>query len=170
MLFTTHSVIGAAVGVLTGNPYAGFAGGVLSHHVLDALPHFDQGSFYTTKSGAKYLGTKAEHSFDAKFSRRDWVMLFADLVTAGVLFLTIFAHSPASAWPLIVWGALGGLLPDIIDSSPLWSKKLRENITLIKKYNSFHVFFHWTVARDEIALGVITQLILLTASLSYLLF
>ena len=71
MLFTTHSVVGAAAGAATGDPYLGFAAGVLSHHVLDAIPHFDQGTFYLERSGPQYLGMTQISNYRGGFSRRD---------------------------------------------------------------------------------------------------
>lgn len=41
MYFTTHLLTGAAVGAAVGQPVAGFATGVLSHALLDAIPHND---------------------------------------------------------------------------------------------------------------------------------
>ena len=169
MLFTTHSVVGAAAGAATGDPYLGFAAGVLSHHVLDAIPHFDQGTFYLERSGPQYLGMTQISNYRGGFSRRDWAMLFIDWAVAAAVFGAVFWATPVSRWELIVLGAFGGLLPDVVDSSPLWSKKLRAAFGAVAAYHTFHAFFHWTVARKEFWLGIATQAALLTVSLAYLL-
>lgn len=161
--------MGAAVGAATGDPYLGFAAGVLSHHTLDAIPHFDQGTFYLERSGPQYLGMTQVSNHRGGFSRRDWVMLFIDWGIAAAVFGMVFWATPVSRWELIVLGAFGGLLPDIVDSSPLWSKKLRAHSGFVRAYHEFHSFFHWTVARKELWLGVATQAVLLAASLAYLL-
>jgi len=170
MLFTTHAVVGAAIGAASPNIAIGFVGGFLSHHIIDAVPHFDQGSFYTVKAGPPYLG-KAREPYEAHSFRvyRDWVMLFADWGVAAVLFTIFFALLPADLWAPIVVGAFGGLLPDIIDSSPLWSKKLRSKLRGVFHYHRFHVYFHWTVAGNEGVLGFGTQTVLVALSLWYLL-
>lgn len=170
MLFTTHAITGAAMGVAAQNPYAAFAGGWVLHHALDALPHFDQGSFYTKKAGVAYLNIHGDRDPRFTFSRRDWLMLFADWGVTGVLYLYLLAFVvPFSYWPLLFLGTLGSLLPDIIDSSPLWSKKLREKFSFLRAYHAFHIFFHWTVSKTEIWIGVLTQVLLLLASLFFLL-
>lgn len=167
MLFTTHAIVGAALGSATGSPYAGFLLSAASHHVLDAIPHFDQGSFYSRRTQPNYIGALAE-DIVFKFSRRDWIMLFIDWAVAGILFLAILAASPSLDFRIAIAGAIGGLLPDIIDSSPLWSKRLREKASLISSYHSFHKFFHWTVPQNQIVLGVVTQVAAIATAFYYL--
>ena len=171
MLFTTHSIVGAAVGTATGNPVAGFLAGAVSHHVLDSILHFDQGSFRIQKSGAKYMGREAVlfSGYNEKFSKRDWVMLGVDFALAAILFVIIFSSLPESGWLLIMMGGLGGLAPDILDSSPLWSSKIREEISLVRIYHKFHTYFHWTASRSEILWGSLTQVILVIVAILYLL-
>lgn len=167
MLFSTHAIVGAAVGIMAQDPVWGFAAGFISHHVLDALPHFDQGSFYIEKSAAPYLrrGAGVPHH---NFSRRDWIILFADWIVSGTVFIFLLMTLRAGPAEYIIAGALGGLSPDIIDSSPLWSKKLRAKIRAVLEYHRFHSYFHWTVARKNMPLGLITQIFLVTVSLLYL--
>lgn len=168
MLFTTHALVGAAIGVTTGNPYAGFAGGVISHHLLDMVPHFDQGTFRLKRLRAPYLTINNEYT-RFSFNRRDWVMLFVDWAVAGILFWIIFASLPAALWPLVFFGALGGLTPDIIGSSPLWSEQLEEKFWSARVYKIFHTFFHFTVSPSLIWLGTLTQIIVVGFSLLLLL-
>lgn len=167
MLFTTHAIVGGALGSATGNPYAGFIFGVASHHILDAIPHFDQGTFYNKRNKPNYIKPPAEDIL-FRFSRRDWLVLFIDWSIAGALFLIIFSTQSLN-WVSLLSGVFGGLLPDIIDSSPLWSQKLREKNWLIARYHSFHKFFHWTVPQNHIFLGITTQIIAGIISVSYLL-
>lgn len=169
MLFTTHSVVGAAIGAATGNPYTGFLGGFLSHHLMDALPHFDQGSFRTIERRAPYLGyITAENNTIASFGARDWVMLFIDWAVSLILFTIIFIYTPPEQWGLIIIGALGGVFPDIIDSSPLWSPQLRQKNPSVRQYHSFHSFFHWTVPAKSWPFGLLFQLIFVAISFWYL--
>lgn len=166
MLFTTHAIVGAALGAATQNPALGFFSGFLSHHILDSIPHFDQGSFRTIRSGAPYLGReRISEGADNVWTRRDWNVLFADWLLAAIVFGFIFYYTPFSFWLFIATGALGGLMPDIVDSSPLWSKKLRVRMKSVSTYHRFHTFFHWTVAYKEIFWGIITQLLVIFISL-----
>lgn len=166
MLFVTHAVVGAAVGSATGNPYTGFVMGALSHHILDAIPHFDQGTFRTTRNAPNYVGVAAEES-SVGFSFRDWAILAGDIALAGIIFSILISSQPENITSLLS-GALGGLMPDMIDSSPLWSRKLREKSSLVRKYHSFHHFFHWTASRQLAAIGILTQVILVGIAFKYL--
>lgn len=169
LLFTTHLIVGAAVGVASENPILGFGTSFIVHHAIDALPHFDQGSFYTLKSGAAYLGKNREEIPRSSFLKRDWIMLFIDFAVGGTALLFLLWKLPVELWTPLASGVFGGLLPDIIDSSPLWSKKLRAKARAIFHYHRFHIFFHWTVAKREAVLGFATQATLIAVSLWYLL-
>ena len=78
MLFTSHAIVGAAVGVAAGNPYYGFLGGIASHHVLDAIPHFDQGTFRVKKEGYRVLV-----SYSLSLDLRVWDWLEGWLMSRG---------------------------------------------------------------------------------------
>ncbi|MDP3947389.1 MAG: hypothetical protein Q8Q41_01705, partial [bacterium] len=168
MLFTSHAIVGAAVGVAAGNPYYGFLGGIASHHVLDAIPHFDQGTFRIKKEGARYLGKTAEYS-ERHFAASDWAILFADWAVSVLIFNALVWFLPLEYFLPMFAGALGGLLPDIVDSSPLWSKKLRAKSRVLAAYHKFHAFFHWTVAWSRLWLGLGTQVLAVAVAMAYLL-
>ena len=133
--------------------------------------NFDQGTFYTAKMGAEYLGIPAKYGLAKKFSRRDWLMLFADVAFAAVFAVIIVVAKADSPTFLILAaaGAAGGLMPDFIGSNPLWSRKLEARFWIFKKYRAFHAYFHCTVTRPYIWLGVATQLVVLAISFLYLL-
>ena len=168
MLLTSHALVGAAISVATGDPYAGFAGGVLSHHLLDMVPHFDQGTFRLERSRAPYLTINNKYT-RFPFNKRDWLILFADFATAGILLSIIFKLLPPNLWPLIFFGALGGIVPDTVGSSPLWSEQLESKFKSARIYKTFHTFFHFTVSPSLIWLGMATQFIVVGLSLVYLL-
>ena len=164
MIFTSHALAGAAIGIVSGNPYAGFASGVISHHLLDMIPHFDQGTFRLKGSLAPYINMHSDFN-RSKFNGRDWIMLFIDFAITGVLFLIISATLPVELWPLVFCGALGGLAPDLIGTSPLWSDQLEKKFKSARIYKSFHGFFHFTVSPSLIWLGVVTQILVIGFSL-----
>lgn len=157
MLFTAHAITGATIGMLSGNPVIGFIFGYLSHHVLDSLPHFDQGSFYIDKDkGPVWAGAKYEEKKKFKV-KRDWIILFIDMALASALSLYILANLKLALWPLYILGAAAGLLPDIMDVSPFWKDKFR-NTRFGKKYHKFHELFHWPLSIRYIHIGLITQI------------
>ncbi len=166
MLLVTHAVVGAAVGSATGNPYSAFLVGVVSHHVLDAIPHFDQGTFHTKRNKPNYMGIASEE-VAIGFSFRDWAIFAIDVALASVIFSALISQRPDNM-PAMLSGTLGGLVPDMIDSSPLWSKKLREKSSIIRTYHSFHHFFHWTASKQLAIIGILTQVVLIGMALKYL--
>lgn len=86
MVVSVHAAAGAALGALVGNPWAGFLAGLVSHGVLDAIPHTD---YRTTRPGV----------IDALL---------------GLAFLAWLAGAqPGGPTALAAfWGGLGGMLPD----------------------------------------------------------
>lgn len=164
MLFTTHAIIGAAIGAASPNMAVGFILGVASHHILDSIIHFDQGTLHRDPQGPNYL----HHRFfipKIKFTPTDWKILFVDFGIAGILFGLIFLSKPLGVIPHIIAGTLGGLFPDLLHGSPLWSAKLIQKNRLVAKYNSLHSFFHWTANPKQKLLGLATQLLLISFAL-----
>lgn len=167
MLFTTHAVVGAAVGISVGNPLLGFGLAVISHHVLDALPHFDQGSFYIdSDKGPNWAGAIYEEKQKFK-GARDWIILFADWLVSGIIFLILFYKSPIHYWGLIAAGALGGLLTDIFDTSPFWKEKFRKTFAG-RTCHKVHHFFHWSLSMKFWHLGIGLQVAIVAAGLLYI--
>ncbi len=84
MYYSTHLVAGATAGFVAKDPVEGFVLGVVTHIVLDMIPHHDHESV---------------------------VNCFLDIAagTAVFLFAVIFFRPDLR----ILWGALGGVLPDI---------------------------------------------------------
>jgi len=84
LYYSTHLVAGAAAGIMAESPAEGFVLGVLTHVILDLIPHHDHESVTTC---------------------------ILDCVLGTAVFLAVIAvfHPEMK----IIWGALGGVLPDI---------------------------------------------------------
>lgn len=159
MLFTTHALTGAAMGVLTQNPALAFVFGFISHHILDSIPHFDQGSFYIEKNkGPEWAGVVYEEKKKFKV-KRDWIVLFIDWFISGIFCLYIAIHLPLNQWMPLICGALGGLMSDILDVSPWWKEKFRKT-RFGAAFHKFHHFFHWPLTVRYIYIGVGIQIII----------
>ena len=166
MIFTTHAITGATIGVLSGNPILGFIFGFISHFVLDALPHFDQGSFYVDKDkGPAWLGAKYEDN-KKKFvaNKRDWIILFIDFGVAGIIGLYLLFALPTNLWLLLIFGGLGGILPDVFDGSPFWRYKFRE-LKFGKIFHKVHSFFHWPLSMKYFYFGFFIQVVIVAVGL-----
>src|SRR3990167_3583847 len=121
MIAITHIVAGSAIGSPFDAPWLAFALGFVSHHLLDAVPLLDYGDICNKKG----------------VSLTTWLYIGIDL-TVGALLLVLFITAPHHQ-PGIMWGALGGLMPDIIDNSPLWLRSTRR-WPILKQHWQFHEF------------------------------
>lgn len=84
MYYSTHLVAGATAGFLAESPVEGFALGVLTHIVLDVIPHHDHETV---------------------------VNCFLDVAAGTAAFLLVMVIFRPDM--RILWGAVGGVLPDI---------------------------------------------------------
>jgi hypothetical protein len=130
-----HMLAGAAVGQLSpGGPWA-FAGGVLSHELLDAIPHAEGETF-----GLRGIS----------LLRVDVLEAGAEVFVGAALLWRLAVACPGARTDLVVLGALGGLLPDLVDIPlhALWGKMI------------LHVRrLHWTVGRKHAVLGILAQMV-----------
>lgn len=149
MIFTSHIIVGSAVGELTGNSPVAFLGGFVSHHVLDCVPHLDPGTGWKGNDVFKPLSA---------------LIIATDLVVGTVVFYYIWKYS-GFASP-VMWGAIGSVLPDIVDNGP-W-RSIRK-LPVFKQYHHFHESFHSTVEKENWLLGTLTQITIVTIAL-YLIF
>ncbi|PIR66934.1 MAG: hypothetical protein COU51_01355 [Parcubacteria group bacterium CG10_big_fil_rev_8_21_14_0_10_36_14] len=165
MLFTTHAITGATIGFLTGNPILGFFGGWLSHHILDALPHFDQGSFYMEKdNGPTWLGACYKEKKKKFKIKRDWIILLIDISVTLLIALYFAANIPVYFWPPMIFGAIGGLFPDILDTSPFWKDKFRKT-RIGFLFHKVHSFFHWPLSMQFFYIGFGLQILIVAIDL-----
>lgn len=144
MLSISHVFVGAAVGAATGNPVLGFLAGILSHHVLDQIPHWDVGSFY-------------EPGFDTdEPNTRDYAIATVDsLLAVGALWWLARGYGGVDYWPLIA-GGVGGLTPDIWHHIPIW-KHWTRTAPVTRHWFKIHERFHWTVPQRLMWWGLFTQ-------------
>jgi hypothetical protein len=159
MISTTHITTGAALGLVVGSAMpnsvlaivVAFLAGVLSHHVLDQIPHTDAGSF--RKPDDKELLKSGERTF----------ALFDNILGTVVVLYLFFTQEPS--WPML-FAAAGGNFPDIFHHPNWWASTTR---SLFKgKYFRFHEKFHFTARGSMIALGVLTNLVLIFGSIWYI--
>ena len=158
MVSSAHIISGAAVGLAISStiPVApevavavAFAAGVASHHILDAIPHTDAGSF--SKRGSAMLPK------DERFAW--WDNIIATLFVLGVFF---FIH-PTLA---MLAGAIGANFPDVLHHPRWWGKKTRPLIG--GRYFAFHRDFHFTARGRLIPLGLFTTLTVIAVSAWYI--
>lgn len=130
-----HMLAGALIGQVSPSAPWAVAGGLASHALLDALPHAEGETF----------GLKSQSLF-----RPDVVEAGVEtLVGAAVLWRLTTGCAGADAG-LIALGALGGLLPDLVDLP------LRALFGLVILHARR---LHWTVRRRYAVWGILAQVV-----------
>ncbi len=126
MILITHAVVGAALSRITGNPMSSFMLAVVSHYILDAVPHYDY----------------VDQDFVANPRSRRSRMIFKFIMLDGVLgvFLPLwfFGWSDIFGFLNIFLAIVGAMLPDAFSGVHLY---LPNRITPL--LNRFHVGVHY---------------------------
>ena len=124
MLLSQHVVAGGAVGLAMGNPVLAFIMGLVSHHLLDLIPHVDNNIFnhYYMEIG-------------------DYTLAFVDLLVVCLIIYKIWPKIRKKKRNLFVWGLIGSVLPDVITNVPLWHKEVVSS-QIGASYYHFHMHFH----------------------------
>jgi hypothetical protein len=150
MFLTAHSAVAVAASAWTGNPTVAFAVGVLSHYVMDAVPHGDEA-----------VGRWALRDPD-KTVRRLAAVMAVDLVilaSACLWFVSRHGFSFASAAAV-----LGACLPDF-----MWGLETLAHRRIFGPLGDFHTRNHRRFRVEmPLWLGLIFQMTL-AGTLWYLL-
>lgn len=152
MLETPHVAVGAAIAVKIGNPYLALPLALLSHVVLDRIPHWNP-HFYTEMK--KY----------GKPSKASTTVAVIDSLAALGLGLSVAANAlPDTTKALIIVAACFlAVLPDQIKTPFFFLKSLRKG--WIKKY----VLFERGLQVDTTFWpGILTQLTVTLASILWM--
>lgn len=116
MLIAAHSIPAGYIGELIGNPLLAFLVGIVIHILLDMIPHYD------TTDGSK-------------FTVRQWALMVIDALI-GILVIIFIIKPPLDVHSSFLWGAFGGIFPDIFDSAP----GIREIFWKTRFGKAFHKF------------------------------
>lgn len=138
MLETPHSLLGAAVGGMTGNPYAAAPVATASHFAGDVLPHWNPSFPFTSKPLYAFV-----------------IADFAIALALVPVFYVVFPDRPE-----IAIGAFFGCVPDI-----LLGIRYTFKVKRLRTYERFHGWLHWEVA---LRYGLWPQLLVSLLSVYYL--
>jgi hypothetical protein len=125
MTLSTHVAIGAAIGVLVGQPVLGFALGLVSHFLVDMIPHGDT--------------VLADRFFVHKDKMVPMIYTGVDIVLSLLLVALMVAIKPEHVGNGTLLAAVAGsVFPDaLVGIAKLWKTN-----TLLKAYDKFHFYFH----------------------------
>lgn len=153
MNLSTHAAVGALVGSYSGNPILGLIFGIISHHLGDFIPHTDGGS----------LNVNVEN-----FAKDKRIILIVSFDLLLLLLIVCFLLLKTEISSQMFFGALGGMIPDLVDNMPFWSPVVRKT-ALGKFYHRVHEILHYTIENKEVMwTGVLNQIILIAISLRLL--
>ncbi len=149
MFLTVHAASGVLIGQATGNVWLALIGGIISHFLLDLVPHGDQD-----------LGKGKTHQ------ERLMVLLkfgIVDTVLMLTMVGTLLYFNTGLQTPAVLIAIFGALIPDAINASYLFFKL--PGLTL---YSAIHtkVHFFWNGFTVTMKQGYIIQTIFLMLFLS----
>lgn len=132
MFLTVHGTAGIALGTLTGNPILAFIMGVISHFILDIVPHGDQFVDRWSRKGNRI---------------QRLTFIFITEFSIAIIFIFLMFNELIFANPYVLLaGMAGGMAPDfasgftMVFKSKLWDWYFRfhnENHQLLQKTISF---------------------------------
>lgn len=162
MLLVVHGLVGATLGSLVGDvpgkEVIAFGIGWASHYVLDSIPHWER--FYRPFQKFEWEATDPFK----KWPRH----VFIQAVLDALLFcLIIIWLSVSGAGNLaMIFGALGAIIPDLLDNVPFWRHRLRK-YKLFKYGYEFHKNIHVTYSNQDKyrLLGFASQFIIVLGAL-----
>src|SRR5262249_18827216 len=153
MIETGHLLIGGAVGVGTGlilpSPVAGPAAlglGILSHHLLDLVPHTDAATFWPDpRKPIPWL-----------ICAIVFLEITLGLTVTGVLYMSQHTTIP------FILGAAGGMLPDLLDEVPLWQERFRRT-SWGAVWHNWHMRLHCSSMEKAWKTGIVIDVCVIAA-------
>lgn len=136
MTATNHALTGAVIVAAVSNPVISLPLALLSHFVLDSLPHF----------GAHTVAQPGKREFNA-ILMTDGLLLLSLLIV-----LVIAGRSVDLTWWLLPLGGMLGAAPDI-----MWAQHYQDDIKGNTKQWGFVRTFHKQIQRWERSWGWIVE-------------
>jgi len=157
MLIAPHVAVGAAIGLEINNPYLVVILAIISHFVLDMIPHYDSGTIHYNEK-------------KLVLDWRDWLLITFDIILAGVIFWFFYRGSDFSF--NVFLGAAVSFGVDLIDKVfqiEIKNKKIAfandRKIPVISAMNKFHEKANYNLNPKYWYWGVLTQIIVTGGSI-----
>lgn len=154
MYSPVHATAGLLIAQAMPNPTAAVLAGVVSHYLLDFVPHGDTGvgPWMTAKSPWARIA----------------LVEVVDLGLAALVILQLIARHPTAPALILAAGAVGGILPDLLWGLRFVLEKLRWPLPLLlpflRAHHRWHSAVHCSKQRDiPLLAGLAYQAILVAA-------
>ncbi len=167
MFITVHAAAGIIIGKQIDNPIIAFVVAIISHFILDIIPHGDQ------KLGKKFFGLRfgGNELTDAEKSLKAIALYgLIDAFSLIFLILYLFRNFPILDSDSVTWGIIGSILPDMLVGLYVIGK-----FKPLKWFYEFHTWNHHLLLnkmKSDIPLkvGMLFQLCLLIIGVWLILF
>ena len=146
MFLTVHASAGIIIGQQTGNIWLAFLAGLISHFLLDILPHGDQGLIKD-----RYNITVEEIKLIRKLG-------ITDTFNTGLLVVIIYLFGLITSPVTVLFAVAGSVLPDYINAFYIFFK-----LKWLKWYFEIHYKLHyvWNGFTINFPQGIVVQTITL---------
>jgi len=143
MLLAAHTLAGAAVGEIAGDPVPAFLIGIVIHFCLDAIPHYD-----TTDGG--------------EYTVRQILLAGGDFFVGLVTLYAVTIFNKQTDITPVLAGALGGIFPDLIGNPPFMKRLLNRNV-----FGRLLIIFHTNIQKINLPIipGLAVQIMIWAISL-----
>lgn len=153
MLAIDHTLVGAAIGSQIDNIPAVVGLGIVSHFVLDFLPHVDQG----VEIRGKEIRPVVKY-FLAGF----------DIFISLIIIILVLMLRPQLNRTAVITGVVTALSVDIIFNVPFWNLWFRKTRPFSTIHN-FHELIHKPLQKHQYNIGIPLQLLIIAVSIWFLL-
>ena len=150
MIAIAHFLFGALIGKSLDNLLLISLLAFISHFLLDAIPHFDQGSFKHRRED---------------LTARDWGFIVLDVLIGFAL--ALFIAFKFSFWQ-VAFGAFFAVLPDLINHGAWKFKLLRK--PFFKQFHDLHDKIGFKLTPEFLWLGILLEGVVIATILALLFF
>lgn len=164
MFITIHAAAATLIGAQTDSPAIAFCLGVISHFILDIIPHGDM------ELGKRFFGLKISNLREEDKLKTMAIYGSMDACAMVLLLIFMFKNFDFARSEGVSWAIIGGILPDILVGFYQLTK-----MKYLKWFYQYHRWNHFLILnklkRDlPIKYGIVMQAVILVAIICLLYF
>lgn len=131
MFLSVHAATGAIIGTEISAPWLAFIVSFAAHFVMDVIPHGDH------EMGKKFFGLVGKKLSEEEEIKKMVAYEVLDLFVVVFFVMYAFKNFYYAKDDSVVWGIIGGILPDVIVFTYFVTKA-----KWLKWFFNFHKWFH----------------------------